>query len=603
MKLGRLALLAVFVAAISLAQLPAMGDTGGTSVEVSNGSLASPFSENKQNEPALAVDPVDDQVLVAGANDNIDLEACNAGADNTCPFTQGVGVSGVYFSFDGGQSWTQPTYSGNSARDCQGSPGSSDPACTPDPSGDIGTLPWYYENGIVSDGDPALAFGPTPDSSSPSGFSYDNGSRLYYANLTSSVSTQRTDAGFKGVEAIGVSRTDISSHTLPVQSDWQPPVVVTAGGSAAGFADKEQVWADNYSDSPNFGNVYLCFGDYVGGPSAGSNAVREVVGRSIDGGDTWSTQVVHKNTSSSSGTFSFESGTSGCTIRTDSDGTVYLFWVGFDGQTKQQAIYLTRSTDGGLTYEKPHALFQVHGTGVFDPVVGRNVMDGVAGARDDLADGPSVDIANGSETSTTATDQLVLAWVDGTDGLNNETLQFSTSPDGDTWSTPVDIKSSGDRPYYAAAAISPDGSDVYVVYNNWEETFKNARTGLNNDRPLDAVILHADAADLSTVEASDFTEVFRSDPADARGSSQNNLGAEFLGDYVYVVARDAYGSAVWNDVRGSSDCDPIDRYLDSLETKSKKDDLPRPAPQQDCDPTFGNSSIYGITVADPSSSD
>src|SRR5262245_60914427 len=241
-------LLGLAVVALTALVLGAVAAATPGDTLVTVGSPVSPFSQNKQNEPAVAIDANHPTVVVAGANDNIDMEACNSGDDTTCPFTPGVGVSGVYFSTDSGNTWTQPTYTGLTARDCLGVPG-PDAGCTAH-TGPIGTLPGYAEAGHVSAGDPAVALGPRRASHGT--FAWANGSRLYYANLTSNVRATRSEATFKGFEAIAVSRTDdVAAAAAGSNAAWMAPVVISKQ-SGTTFSDKEQVWADNASSSPFF---------------------------------------------------------------------------------------------------------------------------------------------------------------------------------------------------------------------------------------------------------------------------------------------------------------------------------------------------------------
>jgi hypothetical protein len=586
-------------------------DPGDTLVTV--GSNPALFSQNKQNEPALAVDanPANAGVVAAGSNDNIDMEGCNVGDDTTCPFTPGVGVSGIYFSFDNGRTWRQPQYTGYSARGCAGVPGNQTDTCAPALQGPIGTLPWYEENGLVSDGDPALAFGPKPDASGH--FSWSNGSRLYYANLTSNFGATRSESAFRGFEALAVSRTDdVRAAAAGVKSAWMAPVVVSRQSSTT-FMDKEQVWADNASSSPNFGTVYVCSVAFRSNSKGNHAPAPVIVSTSRDGGATWSERQITPAQSTS------KAGWSGCTVRTDSHGRAYVFFtefgLGFPGNGFHVLSY---SDDAGQTWSTPARLFGVTDTcNAFDPVIGRCNEDGIAGARDDLGPAPSVDIANGAPTGVGATNRIVDAWADGRDGLNHEHVFFSTSAGGGlpgTWSAPRAVEQSGDRGYYAAPAISPDGTDVYLVYNAFTTPW---RADTTSPRGLVGVLLHADVAGGAV---GSFALAHRGLVGDPRASSQNNLAAEFLGDYVYAAATNDYGVAVWNDVRNGADCPAMDAWRASLRTSTDPiptgssreqegdeddapvdapGDVPTPAPSVQCPATWGNSDIYASSYPDP----
>src|SRR5207302_150454 len=240
----------------------------------------------------------------------------------------------------------------------------------------------------------------------------------------------------------------------------------------ARFSDKEQIWADNAASSPFFGDVYVCSSAFEG-TSGGAPLVVSV---SRDGGNTWTSQEVTKGISNAPHGYR-----TGCTIRSDSHGVVYLAVTHFATPTAARTF--------------PFA---------------------------------------------------------ATPGIGSHEL-LKSFDGGKTWTKPISIITMNDGGFYAAPAISPNGRDLYVVYNAFTMPFRNNTT---SSRSLVGVVTHADIG-VNGVPGT-FGELHRGVSGDPRGSSANSLVAEFLGDYVYAIATNTYGAGVWNDVRNAADCPAID---------------------------------------------
>src|SRR5262249_56392921 len=86
-------------AAVALAAGPALAVADAL---VTSGSPTTPFPQNKQNEPAIGRAPFDGSVLMAGGNDELDLQprfrSPPSGA-RRLPFPPGRRLNGRLFSF------------------------------------------------------------------------------------------------------------------------------------------------------------------------------------------------------------------------------------------------------------------------------------------------------------------------------------------------------------------------------------------------------------------------------------------------------------------------------------------------------------------------
>ncbi len=549
MKLRFVALAAVAaVGVLPPATASAVG--GGTLLfnsQVNMPALAPPpgkdnFPQNKQNEPALALDPRTG-ALIAGAGDEIDEPLCRTTSSGTgsCPFAPNVGISGVYFSKNGGVSWTQPSFteSAKGVGSCQGRT--------------IHTLPGYCEQNLESFADSELAVGPAMATGGT--FSGAHGSVTYYGNLAFA-------ATGLGVPAMAVSRSGDDG------ASWKAPVIVSSSSdNPVDFNDKDYIWADANSKSPFFGNVYASWTLFIGNGKFGkSNTFSPepiVFARSTDGGETWS-HIIRLSQSANNGAVG---GRQGSLIRTGPDGTVYVFWEGAINHHSEQLVAV--SHDGGDTFGGPMPVASVND--IPSPLGGSSFRDNSF---------PSADVNQ-------QTGALYVVWANEEGAPPTALIKFTESDDGGlTWSTPLTKGGAAGafNAFFPSVAASPDGTHVFVAWP--AQTWK-----ANGTPPAAHLVSQIAAFQVRTNASWGGAHLLSTASGDPDGSSTNSLRAQFLGDYATAVASNSTGWFVWTDTRNETACAAVDAFRAGTGSK------PNPDTDNVCPPSasgqlFGNSDIF-----------
>lgn len=452
----------------------------------------SPFPQNKQNETSIAKNPANPMNLVAGANDEIDEPACTPSG---CPFVANVGGSGIYYSFDGGASWTQfsaEAGGGNTA--------------SFNSDGMIHTLPGFGTlaaqlgiPGLASDGDPALAF--------------NKDGIVYYASLA-------------GVRGTNISDLLTVSSSPDGGKTWSDPVLATDKTNPVDFNDKEAIWVDNSSSklSKFSGNVYVSWTLFIGVPGT---AEPIMFTRSTDGGQTWS-PAQKLSASYNNRTIG---GRQGSTIRTDSTGNVYVIWesgVTIDG-TKTDAQVFAKSTDGGVTFSKPAVISPVHD--LPSPLPGSSF-------RNDSFPAAAVDLNSNA---------VYVAWADYKSG-HGRVLLSKSADGGVSWSTtPVNALDVPSRSaFFPGVAVSPNGATVSVATQALDDVAAGTAPGAG-------VVSYDSYFAKSTDGGASFSAPSKISGAssDPNGSSTNSLRSQFQGDYNTLISDDSHAWFIWTDARNA----------------------------------------------------
>ncbi len=410
------------------------------------------------NEPTVAVNPLDPNNIVVAANDY-----------NAPRLGPGDSWVGFYTSHDGGKTWSTgfvPGYPGDpQTSELTGFRGAGDPVLASNGQGD------FYLSGI--------AFKRSINPVNQIGFGYNVG---------------RADCIF------------VAKSTNGGDSFDQVVVVATALQSWASFHDKEWLAVD-----PNNGNVYVCWSWFTA-----LMASQLVFSRSTDGGVTWSDyQIITE--------FPGENSIQGSAIVVDNDGNIHVTWMNYN----YAEVRYAQSTDEGQSFSNPISIAP------FDDIETLENTNYRTPTMTMLAVDNSDNIWEGS---------LYCTWAD--DSLGDADIMMVYSHDnGATWGSTIRVNNdkigNGKDQFFSAVAVSEEGYVHLIFYdrrndteNTWIETYW---------------AMSSDGGDNFTINLPISDASFNGDYSRAPGS------ADFIGDYIGVVAANHSIHAVWCDTREGSE--------------------------------------------------
>lgn len=249
----------------------------------------------QQNEPSVAVHPLNRNLIAVGMNDVRTLAISDDAWQGLAVSTNG----GASFDFEA----LVPGFPGDVSADGVASPVRGNQAAS----------------------DPWLAF--------------DNVGNLFFAFIA----FQRTPPGRPDFDPAETNAIAVAKYVAtPDGVQYRKTVVVEQGTVGLGRQeDKEALAVDQHPSSPFNGNIYICWARFTGFQD------HLKVARSTDHGESYTISDLGPVTNMQ-----------GCNVTTAPNGDVYVGWRTFDNNAgisnpRDSAIFVARSVDGGATFGDP----------------------------------------------------------------------------------------------------------------------------------------------------------------------------------------------------------------------------------------------------------